>query len=193
MLTHRQIWAAIDALALRFDLSVSGLAKKAGLDATTFNKSKRLTGDGKERWPTTESLSKILVATQTSLDEFIRLMPYEEGQDSNPGFGEEEQKAILPDSFLTGGPNDYLYLQDFEDYMEPLYRAGDQLIVSIREKFKEGDRIVVKLNDGRVIPGIFKKKDKSGVKISALNIEVESLDFSHDDIDWLAKIFWVSQ
>ena len=47
MLTHAQIWTALDRLAARAGLSPSGLAKKAGLDPTTFNKSKRITPDGR--------------------------------------------------------------------------------------------------------------------------------------------------
>src|SRR6266404_5715861 len=53
MLTHGQIWTALDRLAERSGLSPSGLAKSAGLDPTTFNKSKRITSDGRERWPST--------------------------------------------------------------------------------------------------------------------------------------------
>ena len=41
MLTHKQVWSALDALAERHSMSVSALAKIAGLDPTTFNKSKR--------------------------------------------------------------------------------------------------------------------------------------------------------
>ena len=63
MLTHSQIWGAIDALAARHGLSPSGLAKLAGLDPTTFNKSKRGGANGKLRWPSTESVSKVLRAT----------------------------------------------------------------------------------------------------------------------------------
>ena len=46
MLTHADIWNAVDRLAARAGLSASGLAKKAGLDPTTFNKSKRITPRG---------------------------------------------------------------------------------------------------------------------------------------------------
>ena len=68
MLTHAQIWAAIDRLAARAGLSASGLAKRAGLDPTTFNKSKRVTREGRERWPSTESVAKSLAATGVSID-----------------------------------------------------------------------------------------------------------------------------
>ncbi len=63
MFTHDEIWKAIDALAQRHGYSPSGLAKKAGLDPTTFNKSKRTSAEGKPRWPSTESISKILSVT----------------------------------------------------------------------------------------------------------------------------------
>ncbi len=79
MLSHQRIWAAIDALAARNGMSASGLARRAGLDATAFNKSKRLSGDGRPRWPSTESLAKVLVATGASLDEMLDLVA-EEGE-----------------------------------------------------------------------------------------------------------------
>src|SRR5246127_3329243 len=74
MLTHGQIWAALDRLAERSGLSPSGLAKRSGLDPTTFNKSKRITADGRERWPSTESVAKALAATNTSIDSFVHLI-----------------------------------------------------------------------------------------------------------------------
>src|SRR6202035_5882866 len=74
MLTHDQIWTALDRLAERGGLSASGLAKKSGLDPTTFNKSKRITPDGRERWPSTESVAKALAATNSSIDSFVQLI-----------------------------------------------------------------------------------------------------------------------
>ena len=71
MLSHKQIWGAIDTLASRYGHSASGLARAAGLDPTTFNKSKRLGPQGRLRWPSTESLSKILQVTGASLDDFV--------------------------------------------------------------------------------------------------------------------------
>src|SRR6266581_1658066 len=74
MLTHGQIWTALDRLAERSGLSPSGLAKSAGRDPTTFNKSKRITADGRERWPSTESVAKALAATNSSIDTFVQLI-----------------------------------------------------------------------------------------------------------------------
>ena len=74
MLTHQQIWAAIDTLAANHGMSASGLARRAGLDATTFNKSKRVSPLGRLRWPSTESVSKVLEVTNTSMDDFLNLL-----------------------------------------------------------------------------------------------------------------------
>src|ERR1700724_3067927 len=74
MLTHSQVWTALDRLAERGGLSPSGLARRAGLDPTTFNKSKRITADGRERWPSTESLAKALAATNSPIDTFAQLI-----------------------------------------------------------------------------------------------------------------------
>ena len=78
MFTHEEIWQAIDHLAQRHGYSPSGLAKKAGLDPTTFNKSKRISADGKPRWPSTESISKILAVTGENIVQFL-------GPDSGKG------------------------------------------------------------------------------------------------------------
>ena len=71
---HDDIWRAIDTLAAEHGLSPSGLARKAGLDPTSFNMSKRRTADGKLRWPSTESLAKIFAATGAGMEEFTALV-----------------------------------------------------------------------------------------------------------------------
>src|SRR5690606_21084006 len=71
MLSHRASWDGIDALARRHGHSVSALARMAGLDPTAFNVSKRVSKDGRERWPSTESIAKILEATGETFDSFL--------------------------------------------------------------------------------------------------------------------------
>ncbi|MGV2980835.1 helix-turn-helix transcriptional regulator [Camelimonas sp. ID_303_24] len=79
MLSHQQIWQAIDGLAKRHGLSASGLARRAGLDPTTFNRSKRIAADGRLRWPSTESVAKVLDATGASIHEFLTLVDGDAG------------------------------------------------------------------------------------------------------------------
>ena len=71
---HDQFWSALDRLAQKFGYSPSGLAKQAGLDPTAFNKSKRVNPDGKLRWPSTESIARVLIATGAKMEDFTDLM-----------------------------------------------------------------------------------------------------------------------
>ena len=71
---HEDIWRALDTLAAEYGLSASGLAKRSGLDPTTFNPSKRRMPDGRARWPSTESIAKVLAATGASLESFTSLV-----------------------------------------------------------------------------------------------------------------------
>lgn len=98
MLSHERIWAGIDMLARAHDLTPSGLAKRAGLDSTTFNKSKRVAADGRARWPSTESLSKILAATGVPLHDFMEMIESKPGGDDIPHF--EPQLASVAGSFM---------------------------------------------------------------------------------------------
>jgi phage repressor protein C with HTH and peptisase S24 domain len=84
LLTHEQIWSALDRLAARASLSPSGLARRAGLDPTTFNKSKRVTPEGRERWPSTESIAKALAAADASIATFVELMGDGARRDTSP-------------------------------------------------------------------------------------------------------------
>ncbi|WP_287988676.1 helix-turn-helix transcriptional regulator [Acidiphilium sp.] len=71
---HEDIWRAIDALAAQRGLSASALARSAGLDPTSFNPSKRRTPDGRLRWPSTESIAKILSASSIGIEAFAALV-----------------------------------------------------------------------------------------------------------------------
>ncbi len=85
MVTHAQIWNGIDRLAAAHGYSASGLAKKAGLDPTSFNKSKRQSPDGKPRWPSTESIVKILAVTGASMSDYIELIESPAEEKDNRG------------------------------------------------------------------------------------------------------------
>ncbi len=74
MKEHEKIWNAIYKLAELNKLSPSKLAKKSGLDKTTFNKSKQFYKTGQARWPSTESIYKILKTTNTTIEEFCKLI-----------------------------------------------------------------------------------------------------------------------
>ena len=160
MLTHAQIWSALDRLAARSGLSASALAKRAGLDPTTFNRSKRITPDGRPRWPSTESVAKALTATGTTIDSFVGLITDNHGSATQAvpliGLAEAGAGGFFDDGGFPVGKgwdeiafpavNDEhaFALEISGDSMMPAYRDGDVIVVSPGAPIRRGDRVVVK-------------------------------------------------
>ena len=209
MLSHTQIWVAVDALAARFGMSASALAKKAGLDATTFNKSKRAMPDGRLRWPSTESISKILQATGGSLDEFLGSVAKAGGGSRRPlpliGFAQAGDGGFFDDGGFPAGagwdevnfPNvadEHSYALEISgDSMLPLFRDGDVIIVSPAAPIRRGDRVVVKTQEGEVLAKELKRQTPKTIELKSLNPAHEDRSFSADQVAWIARIMWSSQ
>lgn len=205
MLSHDQIWAAIDHLAERHGLSTSGLARRAGLDATTFNPSKRRGPDGRDRWPSTESIAKVLGALGTGLEEFTRLV--EERPRTVPlvglaqagrgrvfnedGVPEEVCERIDPPDG-TAGPGRFA-IEVTGDSMLPLYRAGDLLIVDPAVPVRNGDRVVVRTRGGEVMAKEMRRRTAKQVELASLNPEHEDRVVPAAEIDWIARVMWARQ
>jgi len=208
MLTHGQIWAALDRLAERAGLSPSGLARRAGLDPTTFNKSKRVTPDGRERWPSTESLAKALAASGSSIDTFVLLIG-DHGRDvqSLPLLGLAQ--AAGPAHFdAQGNPagrsweevalpsvaEDHAFaLEVSGDALKPAYRDGDVIVVSPGTPIRRGDRVVVKTSGGEVMVKELKRRTTKTLELQSLNPAHVDRTLNADDVEWIARIVWVSQ
>jgi phage repressor protein C with HTH and peptisase S24 domain len=209
MLTHTQIWAAIDGLAHKYGLSASGLSRKAGLDATTFNKSKRITIDGRQRWPSTESVAKILEATGASVEEFLLLIQGSMTHAPRPlpliGFAEAGTGGFFDDGgFPQGAGWDEVHFPSIEDKqsyaleisgesMLPVYRDGDRIIVSPNTPMRRGDRIVVKTKGGEVMAKELKRQTVKSLELRSLNPDHEDRTLPIEEIDWMGRIIWASQ
>lgn len=211
MLTHEQIWTAVDLLAMKYRLTASGLAKKAGLDPTTFNKSKRVTSDGKNRWPNTESLAKILHATGASLDEFLSLLNQAAGRPAGTrriplvGMAEAGSGGYFDDGgFPVGNGWDEVLFPDVRDdntyaleisgdSMLPVYRDGDTVIVSPASGVRRGDRVVVKTVEGEIMAKILHRKTANLVELHSYNEAFEPRVLRSNEIAWIARIIWASQ
>ena len=207
-LTHGQVWAALDRLAERAGMSPSGLARRAGLDPTTFNKSKRITADGRERWPSTESVAKALAATNASIDTFVQLIgDGARGAQSVPllGLAQAGAGGYFDDSgFPTGkgwdeiplpSPNDeHAYALEISgDSMRPAYRDGDVIVVSPGTPIRRGDRVVVRTTGGEVMVKELKRRTTKTLELASLNPAHADRVLSADDVEWIARIVWVSQ
>jgi phage repressor protein C with HTH and peptisase S24 domain len=220
MLSHDGIWRAIDALAERHRLSPSGLARRAGLDPTSFNKSKRQSADGRARWPSTESISKILDATGATIDQFMALMRPGGGDNDLPPESNQPTPGVPLIGFAQAGAGGFfddggfpvghgwdeiefpvsrqrqagVYAIEVQgDSMLPLYRDGDVLIVDPGAQVRRGDRVVVKTREGEVMAKVLARQTPRGIELLSLNPDHPNHNFEMKDVEWIARIIWASQ
>lgn len=211
MLSHDKVWSAIDALAARYALSPSGLARKAGLDSTAFNRSKRYSADGRPRWPSTESLAKVMQATGASLEEFMTLMAGDgerrAGRTSVPliGFAQAGAGGFFTDAGfpvgegwehidLPGPVSEGAYALEVQgDSMLPLYRNGDVLVVDPAARVRRGDRVVVKTVGGEVMAKVLERQTAGQIELLSLNAEHPNRVLAKAELEWIARIVWASQ
>jgi phage repressor protein C with HTH and peptisase S24 domain len=207
MLSHDQIWTALDRLAERAGLSASGLAKQAGLDPTTFNKSKRVTSDGRERWPSTESVARALDATSSSIDSFVQLIGTAQTVRSVPllGLAQAGSAGAFDDGGFPAGKgwsetnlpslhDEHVYTLEISgDAMKPAYRDGDVVVVSPGTPIRRGDRVVVKTSDGEVIIRELKRRTAKTLELQSLNPNHADRKLAAADVEWIARIVWASQ
>jgi phage repressor protein C with HTH and peptisase S24 domain len=208
MLRHEDVWRAIDRLAKEHGLSASGLARRAGLDPTTFNRSKRATRDGRLRWPSTESIAKILSATGAGLPEFISYIGKGGGVFRNlpvvalSKAGAEERfdatgRVVAKNWDEISFPN----LTDLQAFalevddgdLAPVFRLGDILVVSPVADPRRGDRVVFKSRDGAVSVAVLKRRSARRVEFETLGTPSEERALALEDVQWMARVVWASQ
>jgi len=208
MLSHDQIWVALDRLAERAGLSPSGLAKRAGLDPTTFNKSKRVTSDGRERWPSTESIAKALAAAESSMETFVRLIGDGAGDGRSVpllGFALAGASGAFDESGFPSGKgwtevalptaedSHTFALEISGDTLSPAYRDGDVILVSPGTPVRKGDRVVVKTKAGEVTVATLKRLTAKAMELQSLDATQAERTMAVGDVAWIARIVWASQ
>lgn len=207
-LSHANLWQALDGLAQREGLTASGLARRAGLDATSFNRSKRLGPGQRPRWPSTESLTRVLEATGTSLAEFAAL-----ARDANErpptlpllGLAQAGQDGFFDEAGLPMGegwdqtelprPKDTLFsLRINGDSMVPLYREGDRVIVDRdSSEVRKGDRVVVRTTGGETLAKEVAALTAKSITLASINPAYAPRTLARREIAWISRIQWVSQ
>ena len=209
MLTHPHIWRAIDALAARHNMSPSGLAKLAGLDPTTFNKSKRGGAGAKLRWPSTESIAKVLTATGTTLDDFVALVNDRQAPRARLvpliGMAQAGADGFFDDAGFPAGSgwediafpeitdeNCYA-LEIAGESMLPVYRDGDRILVSPWATARRGDRVVVKTHAGEVMAKQLGRMTAQRIELKSFNLAFEDRGFPLNEIAFVHRIIWASQ
>ena len=213
---HDDVWRAIDAIAVENGLSASGLARRSGLDPTAFNPSKRTGPDGRARWPSTESVAKVLAATGTGVDSFAALVSGQAPNMSRPrggaarripliGLAQAGSDGYFDDAgFPVGGSWDEIAGPDMADQnayaleisgdsMEPVYRDGDMVIVSPAAPVRRGDRVVVRTRLGEVMAKELVRQSAKRIELMSLNPAHANYNFELAEIGWMHRIVWASQ
>ncbi len=195
-------------------MSTSGLARRSGLDPTTFNPSKRRMPDGRSRWPSTESLAKVLEATGASLEVFSSLVSGRRAitsskagarripligmaQAGGDGFfddggypvGAGWDEVSIPE---IGDPHAYA-LEISGDSMEPVFRDGDMVVVSPAAPIRRGDRVVVRTARGEAMAKQLTRRSARRIELRSLNPEHPDYSFDLSDVAWMHRIVWASQ
>lgn len=215
-MNHEDVWRALDTLAAEHGLTASGLARKAGLDATTFNRSKRRMPDGRARWPSTESIAKVLAATGASLETFTalvggaRTVPHMTTARMPPersaiparrvpliGLAQAGEHGFFDDSGVPlSGAWDEVSLPELADpHAYALEITGDSML----PVFRDGDIIVVSpaapTRRGDRVIARTKAGDvlaKELARRSALRVELRSLNPGHSDRSFhLSELAWL--
>lgn len=217
---HDDIWRAIDALAAEHGLSASGLARRSGLDATAFNPSKRIGGDGRARWPSTESVAKVLGATGTGIEAFASLvtgLPLQPRTGGGSRAAQQGRRIPLiglaqaggdgyfdDGGYPVGGGWDEIAVPEVGDTnayaleisgesMEPVFRDGDIVIVSPAAPVRRGDRVVVRATKGEVMAKELKRQSAKRIDLRSLNPAHPDRGFDLPEITWMHRIVWASQ
>lgn len=202
MLKHHDIWRAIDELAAQYGFSPSGLAREAGLDATTFNLSKRTGDGGKKRWPSTESVSKILEVTGASFMEFaalvaktnfknklsvISLSAAAKGSHFDAD-GQPSGKAWTKQSIAGVADAEAFGIDVNGKGLEPTYRQGALLVACPGIKPQKGDRAAVVTADGQLhVRDVLKVAGKS-YELAAIGGKGSKQTISSAEARIIAKI-----
>ena len=207
-LSHAELWTAIDALAKRFDLTPSAMARLAGLDPTSFNRSKRGDADSRPRWPSTESLAKVLEATGVGFAEFAAMTeaPHPPRTRGVPLLSVDQARAAQafdPAGFPIGPAWDeadfpglfdegVYALEVSGDDLAPVYRDGDRLLVSPVLEPRRGDRVVVKTLRGALLIMTLSRLTARSLQLTAVNGPGERV-LERSEAAWIARILWASQ
>jgi phage repressor protein C with HTH and peptisase S24 domain len=211
MLRHQDVWQALDRLAQDHGFSPSGLARRAGLDPTTFNKSKRVAQDGRPRWPSTESIAKVLEATEASLGEFVTLVVGKAqgvadvqrripvaslGQTTKSHFdgaghpsGTAWHELPFPDI-----ADEHAYALEITGHdLEPVYRDGDTIVVSPEAALRKGDRVVVRTTADEIIVRALARRGARKLELVALTPGQDDRSLPIESVAFVHRIVWASQ
>ena len=202
---HGDVWRGLDLLARNHGLSTSGLAKLAGLDATAFNKSKRVPKDGRPRWPSTESISRVLDAVGVDFVEFAHLVTRQHGlilplvpqSDANLNIVlDQAGRPVRAGSGMIripkeGSENDLFVLEVGSEGLGPAYRSGDHLMLSCVSPIRQGDRVIFKPIKGEIMAKVLGPRSETHFEVRPIFEDGEPQTFANNEVSWISRVLSV--
>ena len=100
----------------------------------------------------------------------------------------------IPFPFMYKEKETDLYALEIQgDSMKPLFREGDILVIAPGAQIRRGDRVVVKTCEGEIMVKELERQTASKIELKSLNPDYMSRVFNPADIEWMVRIYWVSQ
>jgi phage repressor protein C with HTH and peptisase S24 domain len=177
----------------------------SGLNSTSFNPSKRLRSeDGTGRWPSTESIAKVLKAAEMTWADFIAILEQTAATPAQP-----VGKLIIALASLIYPP--YRGLKHFDEHgndvhgrvsyivnisndtMSPIYRDGDMIMVSTGMEVKPNHRVLLYPKAGGVLIGKVIAKTEETINLESFQNSSELITIPQDEIAFIHKIDWLKQ
>jgi phage repressor protein C with HTH and peptisase S24 domain len=131
--------------------------------------------------PSAPSTVPLLGLARAGLDGFFD----EAGLPTGDGWDQTELPQVNPTTFS---------LRISGDSMAPLYREGDRVIVDRGDPaVRRGDRVVARLTSGEVVAKELTALNARTATLSSINPDYPPRVVSRREIEWMARILWVSQ
>jgi len=217
MLKHDQLWCALDRYADHYGMTSSGLARQAGLDPTSFNPSKRQTKEGKPRWPSSESIAKVLGATGGTMVEFVSYLqdvpgavlsqdiPFLSLEEAQQLLQKKEGDGLFDDHGFPVRENwDFMVYPDVndaeafgievtDDSLSPVYRNGTVLVMSPNASIRRHDRVLLCMADGQIHVRELIRQTAHRMDLAQVTLPDEVETIMASDAIWMTRIVWASQ
>jgi phage repressor protein C with HTH and peptisase S24 domain len=206
---QEDVWRGIDLLADEVGVTPARLARMAGLDQAVFSAGRRRRADGSLRWPSMDSIAKVLKVAEISMGDFVNYMHGDPGTraafnlPSLPMTEADDPARYDADGYPAGPTWDRIEFPDLQDprcfglvldsnAYAPMYREGDMLVCAPGVSVRRGDRVVYRRKGAGLAIGVLVRQSPFTIDMASLDGQ-ETETFPAQDIEWITRIAWARQ
>jgi phage repressor protein C with HTH and peptisase S24 domain len=208
----KRLWETIKELADERHMSMSALAKKAGLDASSFNQRRRFGPDGEPRWPQFPTVLSAMKALDVNFVDFAKavtgdadhivrvpLMTMDEmreGVDVEAVIKEvaDNPKTEIDTIDFPGvlkGDRIYEVIIRGNDY-EPIYRDKTRLMMNVDDRPQRDDLVLIATTREAAVYKLELATNKS-IVAREHRLNGRKLQFTRKEVVHMHKVIWASQ